>query len=174
MTKHEEHLHCQIPYFFMDELAKHDYEHSQHQAEGLSNDVNTQVDVSGPLDSKDKTTVRIRCSSQRDKRKIGHGSEPLKQFYLWSTTQTGPHATISIKQFSGFPVKTDRTKIIQGKQVHYLVSSEERRKAQSTQTKWRIKTKLKIQSGGNDWQLHEETNLVNGPESVESGGREEE
>lgn len=41
MTKHEEHLHCQIPYFFMDELAKHDYEHSQHQAEGLSNDVNT-------------------------------------------------------------------------------------------------------------------------------------
>lgn len=39
------------------------------------------------------------------------------------------------------------------------------------QTKWRIKTKLKTQSGGNDWQLREETNLVNGQEAAESRGR---
>lgn len=35
-------------------------------------------------------------------------------------------------------------------------------------------SKMKIQSGGNDWQLHEETNLVNGPEAAQSGCREEE
>jgi len=36
------------------------------------------------------------------------------------------------------------------------------------------KTTTKIQSSGNDWQLHEECNLVNGPECTESRGRGEE
>lgn len=35
-------------------------------------------------------------------------------------------------------------------------------------------SKMKIQSGGNDWQLQEETNLANGPEAAQSGCREEE
>lgn len=34
-----------------------------------------------------------------------------------------------------------------------------------------MKTKLKIQSGRNDWQLHEETNLVNGPEAANTEAR---
>lgn len=39
MTEHKEHLHCQLPYFSRDELAKNDYEHSQHLAKGVSKDV---------------------------------------------------------------------------------------------------------------------------------------
>lgn len=35
-------------------------------------------------------------------------------------------------------------------------------------------SKMKIQSGENDWQFQEETNLINGPEAAQSGRREEE
>lgn len=90
--------------------------------------MNTEVDVSGPLDSEDKTKVRIRYNYLMCKKKKSHGSETLKWFYLWSTMLAGSHAANIDQTIFGFPLKTDRTTIIQGKQVHYLVSSEEERK----------------------------------------------
>lgn len=54
------------------------YDHPQCQAEGVSKDVNTWVEVSGPLDSEDKTKVRIRYHYLMCKR--SHGSETLKGF----------------------------------------------------------------------------------------------
>lgn len=55
------------------------------------------MDVSGPLDSEDKTKVRIRYNYLMGKKKKSHGSETLKWFYLWSSMQAGPHAAIQIK-----------------------------------------------------------------------------
>lgn len=58
LTEQEEHPHCQSPCFSRHKLAENYYEHPQCQAEEVSKDVDTEVDVSGPLDSEDKTKVR--------------------------------------------------------------------------------------------------------------------
>lgn len=128
LSKQEEHPFCQLPCFSRHKWAENDYEHPQCQAEGVSKDVNAKVGVSGPLDLEDKTKVRIRYNYLKHKIKKTNGSETPKWLYLWNTMQAGSHAANTDQTIFGFPLKTDRTTIIQGKQVHYLVSSEEGRK----------------------------------------------
>lgn len=103
LTKQEEHPHCQLPCFSRHKRVENDYDHSQCQAERVSKHVNTWVDVNGPLDSEDKTKVRIKYNCLMGKR--SHGSETLKWFYLWSTMQAGSHAAIQIKPFLVFHLK---------------------------------------------------------------------
>lgn len=85
------------------------YDHPQGQAEGASKGVNTWVEVSGPLDSEDKTKVRIGYNYLMGK--SSHGSETQKWFYLWSTMQAGSHAAIQIKQFLAFYLKLSRLQL---------------------------------------------------------------
>lgn len=99
------------------------------------------MDVSGPLDSEDKTKVRIRYNYLMGKRKKSHGSETLKWFYLWSTKQAGPHAAIQIKQFLVFHLKLTGLRLFKENKFIILSLLRKGGKLKSVQTKWRMKAK---------------------------------